>query len=432
MEKATVHPNYKLQGEVLIPSSKPHIQRALLLALLNTKVTKIVNMSWNAETENLLRALQQFGLEVLENDCATLVLRGVGKRLVVKGDVHAEGSGMLFRICSALASLTDEVVRIRCNESLFSRESLFDDAFSACLNISLVRVGSGQVEVRRKIATEKLPLTANSSTQFISFALFIAPYGATKYVPVRDEDAQSGYVGMTIESMELLGCKVEHSPGRLTVSDYVSKDITINIPSDFTSLSYIASSMLSVMGKSEVSISGYHHGETLNEQHLFKLYSSFGLTINHDRHKNVLLLSRYPAMPVHAEISLKELPSAAANIMAAVSNLGGKVIFNGVKGINNHKCQRAFVISENIRNMGGTSSLVFNNVGMFEKIYIGGQGQLKGGAELHSYGDHRVCAANLIASLGAKQETTIHGTGKLNDGFPGFLDVLKSLGADIK
>jgi len=90
------------------------------------------------------------------------------------------------------------------------------------------------------------------------------------------------------------------------------------------------------------------------------------------------------------------------------------------------------VISENIRRMGGSCSLIFNSIGVFEKIHIGGGKQLSGGVELYCYGDHRVCAANVVASLGAKEASTIHGTKKLNDGFPEFIETLKSLGANIQ
>lgn len=432
MEKVIVYPGAGLNGEISIPSSKPHIQRALLLALLNERTTKIVNISWNTETENLLRALKQFGLKVLEETDTTILLRGMGWDLDVNGEINAEGSGMLFRTCSALAALTKDVVRIKCNESLFSRESLFDDAFCSLLNISLIRIGRNLVEVRRKQHNEQLPLTTKNSTQFISFALFVSPFLDNKVIPVCDKDVGAGYIAMTIQSMEMLGSSVIHTPGQLKVTEYAPRDITINIPSDFTSLSYVASSILSIIGESQVKIVNYHHGGTINEEHLFKIYNNFGLSLEHDLKLNELILTRRPSMPLHTEISLKELPSAAANIIAATSNLGGHLIFNGVTGINNHKCQRAFVISENIRRMGGSSSLIFNSIGVFEKIYIGGGEQLSGGIELHSYGDHRVCAANVIAALGAKQASTIHGVKKLNDGFPGFIETLKRLGANIQ
>lgn len=173
-------------GEISIPSSKPHIKRALLLALLNARTTKIVNISCNTEKENLLRALKQFGLKVLEETDTIILLRGMGWDLDVNGEINAEGSGMLFRTCSALAALTNDVARIKYNESLFSRESLFDDAFCSLLNISLIRIGRNLVEVSRKPHNEKIPLTTKKITQFISFSLFVSPFLDNKAIPVCD------------------------------------------------------------------------------------------------------------------------------------------------------------------------------------------------------------------------------------------------------
>ncbi len=98
-------------------------------------------------------------------------------------------------------------------------------------------------------------------------------------------------------------------------------------------------------------------------------------------------------------------PAAATNIIAAASNLGDSIRFGGVDGINNHKCQRAFVIHENLRAMGGRSALVFNDVGRFDKIDVMSDGPLQGGAELPSYRDHRICAANIVAARGARRQT---------------------------
>ncbi|CAJ4986023.1 3-phosphoshikimate 1-carboxyvinyltransferase [Burkholderia pseudomallei] len=81
--------------------------------------------------------------------------------------------------------------------------------------------------------------------------------------------------------------------------------------------------------------------------------------------------------------------------------------------------------------MGGRSALVFNDVGRFDKIDVMSDGPLQGGAELPSYRDHRICAANIVAALGARRKTVVCDTDKLDDGFPKFIDTLRALGAEI-
>ncbi|NTZ08627.1 3-phosphoshikimate 1-carboxyvinyltransferase [Burkholderia metallica] len=431
MKTVTVYPGARLAGEIAIPSSKPHMQRALLLALLNYGKTRINNVSWCTETEKLLTALQQFGMKVLAREANALILQGVGREVEVGEPIDAEGSGMLFRISTALASLANGVVRIRCNDSLFSRDSVLDEAFFSHLGVQVRRRERNLVEVSPKPYPTRIPMITRKSTQFASFALFVAPFGEPS-VLVEPDAGQVGYIDMTIQSMALLGSTVIREPGRMIASAYRAGDIAIDIPSDFTSLSYIASSVLSIGKPGGVTIRDYYPGRTLNEQNLIGLYQQFGLALGYDERARTLRISREAGVrDATGEISLSELPSVAANLIAATSNLGERIRFSGVSGINNHKCQRAFVISENIRAMGGRSSLLFNGVGMFDRIQIDGSGPLAGGTEVPSYKDHRICAANIIAALGAKQKTLVHDVDKLDDGFPRFIETLRALGAEL-
>ncbi|VBG23638.1 3-phosphoshikimate 1-carboxyvinyltransferase [Burkholderia pseudomallei] len=434
MSHATVHPSGALKGTVTLPASKPHVQRALLVALLNGATTRIENVSWCAETELQFAALRQFGLTVVERGDASLTLRGAGAGVEATGTIDAAGSGMLFRMSAALASLSERPVTIRCNDSLFSRDSVFDDGFFSHLGIDARRRAGNLVTISRKPHPERIALTTRKSTQFISFALFVAPFSADRTLRVADDGSQAGYIDMTIKAMSLLHATVTRAPGRLLAGEYRADDIVIGIPTDFTSLSYLASAALSVGARSAIDIANYRPGDTLNEAALFDVYRALGVRLTRDDARHALRIEcerDRAARRVPRELSLRELPSAATNIIAAASNLGDSIRFGGVDGINNHKCQRAFVIHENLRAMGGRSALVFNDVGRFDKIDVMSDGPLQGGAELPSYRDHRICAANIVAALGARRKTVVCDTDKLDDGFPKFIDTLRALGAEI-
>ncbi|AGK49086.1 MULTISPECIES: 3-phosphoshikimate 1-carboxyvinyltransferase [Burkholderia] len=434
MSHATVYPSGALKGAATLPASKPHVQRALLLALLNGRTTRIENVSWCAETELQFAALRQFGLTVVERGDTSLTLRGVGGDVEASGTIDAAGSGMLFRMSAALASLSDRPVTIRCNDSLFSRDSVFDDSFFSHLGIDARRQAGNLVTISRQPHPERLALTTRKSTQFISFALFVAPFSAERTLRVADDGSQAGYIDMTIKAMSLLHGTVVRAPGRLVAGEYRADDIVIGIPTDFTSLSYLASAALSVGAPSAIDIANYRPGDTLNEEALFDVYRALGIRLTRDDVRHTLRIEcerDRAARRAPRELSLHELPSAATNIIAAASNLGDSIRFGGVDGINNHKCQRAFVINENLRAMGGRSALVFNDVGRFDKIDVMSDGPLQGGAELPSYRDHRICAANIVAALGARRKSVVRDTDKLDDGFPRFIDTLRTLGAEI-
>ncbi|MEK9495115.1 3-phosphoshikimate 1-carboxyvinyltransferase [Photorhabdus sp. P32] len=433
MNKISVLPGSNLNGEIVIPSSKPHIQRALLLALLNEETTTVNNISWCTETEDLLIALQQFGLQIQDRGENHIILKGTHPIYHCNGIINANGSGMLFRISVALASLTEKEVYIKCNDSLFNRESLYDESFFSYLNVFAEKREENIVIVSRRIYPSQSPLNFNKSTQFLSFSLLVSPFIKGKSIIINNNgETKNGYVDITIKMMALLGSKITRIGSTFISTEYQSKDITINIPSDFTSLSYIASSILSINRPSKVTIKNYYLGNTINEKVLFDIYKKFGMNLIYNPIKNDLnIILEEEHNTITDEIHLNELPSVATNIISAAINGNGDITFSGLNAINNHKCQRAFIINENIRMMGGKSYLIFNDTGAFNKIRINGNGPLKGGVEIFSYYDHRICASNIIASLGAREPTTIHHIHKLDDGFPGFIQSLSSLGARI-
>jgi 3-phosphoshikimate 1-carboxyvinyltransferase len=62
---------------------------------------------------------------------------------------------------------------------------------------------------------------------------------------------------------------------------------------------------------------------------------------------------------------------------------------------------------------------------------VNGPTQLTGG-EVDSHGDHRLGLALAIAGLVAKGKTTVLGAECIPDSFPGFVEAMNSLGAQLK
>jgi 3-phosphoshikimate 1-carboxyvinyltransferase len=54
------------------------------------------------------------------------------------------------------------------------------------------------------------------------------------------------------------------------------------------------------------------------------------------------------------------------------------------------------------------------------------------GAPVHGHGDHRLAMALVVAGLIAQGETLIDGAEVIADSFPGFVSVMRELGAEIE
>ena len=53
------------------------------------------------------------------------------------------------------------------------------------------------------------------------------------------------------------------------------------------------------------------------------------------------------------------------------------------------------------------------------------------GATVESHGDHRLAMALAVAGLAARGKTVVRGAEAINDSFPGFVETMQALGADI-
>ena len=54
------------------------------------------------------------------------------------------------------------------------------------------------------------------------------------------------------------------------------------------------------------------------------------------------------------------------------------------------------------------------------------------GGEVSSHGDHRLGMALAVAGLVARTPTHIHGAEAIADSFPGFVETMRSLGANVE
>jgi 3-phosphoshikimate 1-carboxyvinyltransferase len=57
---------------------------------------------------------------------------------------------------------------------------------------------------------------------------------------------------------------------------------------------------------------------------------------------------------------------------------------------------------------------------------------VRGGASLATNGDHRIAMAFLTLGLAAEQPVEVDRSEMIATSFPGFTDVMRSLGADIR
>ena len=58
-------------------------------------------------------------------------------------------------------------------------------------------------------------------------------------------------------------------------------------------------------------------------------------------------------------------------------------------------------------------------------------GPVRGGATVVTHGDHRIAMSHLILGLAATDPVTVDEPGMIATSFPGFVELIRSLGGDI-
>ncbi len=66
-----------------------------------------------------------------------------------------------------------------------------------------------------------------------------------------------------------------------------------------------------------------------------------------------------------------------------------------------------------------------------DSLHVTGMRAVPGGAEVHSFGDHRIAMAFAVLGLAAERAVTVDGAEMIATSFPGFADALRSVGASV-
>jgi 3-phosphoshikimate 1-carboxyvinyltransferase len=102
----------------------------------------------------------------------------------------------------------------------------------------------------------------------------------------------------------------------------------------------------------------------------------------------------------------------------------GRTVFSGAAELRVKESDRISTMASELGRLGGRVTELPDG------LVLEGGGTLRGAA-CRSHGDHRVALALAVAACALPGETAVADTDCVNTSFPGFWDLLNSLGADI-
>ena len=167
----------ELSGECIIPPSKSHSHRAIILASLSEGMSTLSNVLLGADTVATIRACRAFGATI-DHDNGKLHVLGTNGEPITPGEiVDVQNSGTTIRFFTSIASLSRGKTILTGDQSIRKRpiSPLLDSLNDlGAIARDIEGNGSPPVEIRGVIKGGQTELEGISS-QFLSSLLITTP-----------------------------------------------------------------------------------------------------------------------------------------------------------------------------------------------------------------------------------------------------------------
>jgi len=421
-----------LRGEIAVPGDKSISHRAAMIASISEGTTEVENFSTGADPWNTVGAMRLLGVDIMgERSDGRLTIEGRGLRGLRDpgGVLDAGNAGTMIRLLSGILAgqpfesviSGDEYLNRRPMDRIIGPLRLMgadirgvDDRYPP------LRIKGGDL---RPIEYET-PIPSAQVKSCILLAGLYADGRTTVIERARSRDH-------TERMLRFFGASVES--GKLDSKGYFSsvegwprlRGRRITVPGDISSASFFMIAA-ALVPNSEIKIRGV--GLNPTRRGIVSVLKRMGARISIENQRTVceepvgdvvVRTSKLNRVRLAGEIIpniIDEIPVIAV----AATRVNGEVIIRDAEDLRNKETDRIKATVDNLRRLGA-------KVGELQDGLVIEGGYPLYGAELESYGDHRIAMAFAVAALVAEGETSIRGAGWADTSFPGFFEMLASL-----
>ena len=402
------------------PPSKSMTHRALTLAALARGRSRIVNPLAADDTEATASVLQKLGVKTARG--GEWVIEG-GDLRAPAGGLHCGESGTTLRFMAAICALVDGECRLTGGPSLSSRP--VGPLLGALTQLGVRNESRGglppvTVAGTGRIGGGEASLPGDVSSQFVSALLAVAPLAeAPVEITLTTKLESHPYVAMTMDAMRAFGVEAEASPDmrHLTAPLMPYRAATVNVEGDWSSASYpLAAGALG----GEVTVKGLNAGSSQADKAILPLLSEMGARVSLSGGSVRVSVSGLRGI----EADLSDCPDLLPVVSALCAAAEGKSRLTGLGRLRLKESDRVAAMAEGLTRMGAEISYDADSA-----VITGGP--LKG-AEIDSWGDHRIAMSLAVLALHAEGETTIKNAGCVSKSYPGFWGDLASIGGRLE
>ena len=410
-----------LNGIISVPSSKSHTIRAIAIATVADGRSKIYNPLISEDASAALDAAKLLGAKVSVAD-GLWKIDGTGGDIIKNANViDMQNSGTSLRIFAGLAATANFKITFDGDSSLRTRpmNPLLHALEKLGVNISSTD-GRCPLTISGPVTGGRTTVEGTSS-QFLTSLLIALPLAEQdSYIKVIGLNERP-YVEMTLDWLCREGIQIEY-PEDMSYfkikgnQQYPPFETTI--PADFSTAAFPLAA--AVLTQGNITIRDLDFSDHQGDKAVFEFMSTMGADIV--KNKNMTKISAKNRLQGKT-FDLNATPDALP-IMSVTGALS-----DGVTALENcpqariKETDRIKCMSCELRKMGA-------KITELEDGMIIESSELHG-AEVESYGDHRIAMALTIAGMCASGETVINGAEAAAVTYPSFVKDFKKLNADI-
>ena len=422
------HSKIQPSSKITITGSKSETNRLLLLQALFPEL-ELKNTSNSDDSEVMLKALSQTLQPRTYNLEPTTI------------DVHHAGTAMRFLTAYFAMQPNQEVILTGSSRMKERPVHILVNALNGLgAQISYEeKVGFPPIKIKgTELSKSEIAIESNTSSQFISALLLIAPKLKNGLkLHLQGEITSLPYIKMTLALLNEIGVNTTFENKTITIqpTTYNLQPTTITVESDWSSASYFYSIVaLSPIG-TQITLSSYKKNSLQGDAILVEIYKDFGVEtvfndnetitiskVNINSNKN-LQPTTYNLQPTY---NLNNSPDIAQTIAVTCFGLGISCHLTGLHTLKIKETDRLQALKNELEKLGASVTITDESLKL-----MAGSPPLEGlGEAIKTYQDHRMAMS--FAPLALKTSINIEDAAVVSKSYPDFWKDLESIGFKIE
>ena len=383
----------KPRCEVTVPGSKSYTHRILIASALSNGECRIRNALISEDTTLTMQALRQMGIRIDDKTQDRIIVAGSsGLFKPVADQIFLGNSGTSMRLLSAVAALGQGSFILTGTDRMAERP--IQDLIEALNHLgvriqSINRNGCPPLEIiGGKIDGGLVNLNCQISSQYLSALLLIAPYTDQGLeIRVTEGPVSRPYVDMTVDVMDKFGVTVNREGyERFKVAGRQSyRAGAYAVEPDGSQAGYFWAAA-AVCG-TEVKVKGVTADSRQGDVNFANLLASMGCEIGVESDGITVCGSPLRA----ADVDMGDMPDMVPTLAVVAAFAEGTTIIRNVSHLKAKESDRLAAVVNELVKLG-----IEARCSSDELIVTGGKPQ---GAEIETYGDHRIAMSFAVAGL---------------------------------